>query len=133
MAQETDPDVQRCLAQAQHELREAREQQAATAEVLRIISRSAEDLRPVFETILANARRLCQAKFGNLDLRVGDGFRVAALHNAPQAYIQGGSANLWFTSVVFRMFRSLASSEPKLCNIFPISRRTQPISSVLLP
>jgi signal transduction histidine kinase len=33
-------------------------------------------------------RRVSQAKFGNLDLRVGDGFRVAALHNAPQAYIE---------------------------------------------
>jgi signal transduction histidine kinase len=88
MAQETAPDLERRLAQAQRELSEGREQQAATAEVLRIISRSPEDLRPVFETILANATRLCQAKFGNLDLRVGDGFRVAALHNAPQAYIE---------------------------------------------
>jgi signal transduction histidine kinase len=88
MAQETAPDLELRLAQAQRELSEGREQQAATAEVLRIISRSPEDLRPVFETILANATRLCQAKFGNLDLRVGDGFRVAALHNAPQAYIE---------------------------------------------
>ena len=82
------PDLERGLAQAQRELSEAREQQAATAEVLRIISRSPEDLRPVFETILANATRLCQAEFGNLDLRVGDGFRIAALHNAPRAYIE---------------------------------------------
>ena len=76
------------LAEAREHLAEALEQQAATSEVLRIISRSPEDLRPVFETILANATRLCQAEFGNLDLRVGDGFRIAALHNAPQAYIE---------------------------------------------
>jgi len=86
MVQEAAPNLERDLAQAQRELSEAREQQAATAEVLRIVSRSPEDLWPVFETILANATRLCQAKFGNLDLRVGDGFHIAALHNAPQAY-----------------------------------------------
>jgi signal transduction histidine kinase len=88
MVQEAAPNLERDLAQAQRELSEAREQQAATAEVLRIVSRSPEDLRPVFETILAYATRLCQAKFGNLDLRVGDGFHIAALHNAPQAYVE---------------------------------------------
>ena len=88
MAQGALPDLERRLTEAQRELSEAREQQAATAEVLRIISRSPEDLRPVFETILANATRLCQAEFGNLDLRAGDGFRIAALHNAPRAYIE---------------------------------------------
>ena len=88
MVQEAAPNLERDLAQAQRELSEAREQQAATAEVLRIVSRSPEDLRPVFETILANATRLCQAKFGNLDLRVGDGFHIAALRNAPQAYVE---------------------------------------------
>jgi GAF domain-containing protein len=88
MVQEAAPNLERDLAQAQRELSEAREQQAATAEVLRIVSRSPEDLRPVFATILANATRLCQAKFGNLDLRVGDGFHIAALHNAPQAYVE---------------------------------------------
>ena len=76
------------LAEAREHLAGALEQQAATSEVLRIISRSPEDLRHVFETILANATRLCQAEFGNLDLRAGDGFRMAALHNAPRAYIE---------------------------------------------
>jgi GAF domain-containing protein len=66
------------------ELSEAREQQAATAEVLRIISSSPGKLEPVFETILANATRLCQAKFGMLYLWEGEGqYRVAALHGAP--------------------------------------------------
>ena len=132
MAQGALPDLERRLTQAQRELSEAREQQAATAEVLRIISRSPEDLRPVFETILANATRLCQAEFGNLDLRAGDGFRIAALHNAPRAYVEWRERQPVVHVVVFRMFRSLASSEPKLCNIFPISQRTKPISSVLL-
>jgi GAF domain-containing protein len=76
-----------CNADLERKLAEALEQQAATSEVLRVISRSPGELRPVFEAILANATRLCQANFGNLDLREGDGFRIAAMHNAPQAYI----------------------------------------------
>src|SRR5262249_35283805 len=43
---------------------------------------------PVFEAILANAVRLCGAKFGNLYLREGGGFRAAAMHNAPPAYAE---------------------------------------------
>src|SRR5215813_9229970 len=58
-----------------HELSEAREQQAATSEVLRVISSSPGELKPVFETMLANAIRLCEAKFGSLFLREGEDFR----------------------------------------------------------
>src|SRR5262245_33637047 len=70
------------------ELSEAREQQAATAEVLRIISSSPGDLQPVFETILANATRLCEAKFGTLYLYGEDAFRAVAFHNTPPAYLE---------------------------------------------
>src|SRR5262249_1341085 len=67
-----------------HELSEAREQQAATAEVLQVISTSPGKLEPVLECIFANATRLCQAKFGMLYLWEGEGqTRVAALHGAP--------------------------------------------------
>jgi two-component system, NtrC family, sensor kinase len=62
------------------ELSEAREQQAATAEVLQVISSSPSNLQQVFETILANATRLCEAKFGNLFLRENDAFRAVAMH-----------------------------------------------------
>ena len=58
-----------------HELSEAREQQAATSEVLRVIASSPGELKPVFETMLANAIRLCEAKFGSLFLREGEDFR----------------------------------------------------------
>src|SRR5262245_23176856 len=68
-----------------HELVEAREQQAATSEVLRVISSSLGDLKPVFETILANATRLCGAKFGTLNLYDGDVLRIAAVFNVPPA------------------------------------------------
>ena len=71
-------NLERDLAQAQRELSEAREQQAATRGAAHRLAFT-DDLRPVFETILANATRLAEAKFGNLDLRVGDGFHIAAL------------------------------------------------------
>ena len=67
---------------------EALDQQAATAEVLNVISSSPGQLETVFQAILANATRLCGAKFGTLYLRDGNSFRAAAFHNAPPAFIE---------------------------------------------
>jgi hypothetical protein len=67
--------LQKQLNQRTRELAEAREQQAATSEVLRVISSSPGELEPVFKAMLANAVRICEAKFGSLFLREGDGFR----------------------------------------------------------
>jgi two-component system, NtrC family, sensor kinase len=69
-----------------NELRESLQQQTATAEVLGVISSSPGQLEPVFEAMLANATRLCDAKFGTLSLYDGDAFRDVALHNVPPAY-----------------------------------------------
>jgi GAF domain-containing protein len=74
--------------QRTRELAESLERQTATSEVLRVISSSPGDLKPVFEAILENAVRLCGAKFGNLYLREGDGFRIATIHNAPPAFVE---------------------------------------------
>src|SRR5262249_29443714 len=74
------------LAQAQKRLAEALEQQTATSEVLRVISSSPGELEPVFQSMLENATRLCEAKFGSLYLREGQAFRLFAQQNAPAAY-----------------------------------------------
>jgi GAF domain-containing protein len=71
-----------------NELRESLQQQTATADVLQVISSSPGELEPVFETMLANAARLCDAKFGVLNLYDGDAFRNVALYNVPAAYAE---------------------------------------------
>jgi GAF domain-containing protein len=69
-----------------NELRQSLEQQTATSQVLQVISSSPGDLQRVFATMLENATRICEAKFGALYLSEGDGFRATAMHNAPPAY-----------------------------------------------
>ena len=81
-------DLQKQLDRRTHEASEALEQQMATAEVLRVISVSAGDLTRVFEAMLANAKRICEANFGNVLLYDGVGFRASALPEAPAAFIE---------------------------------------------
>jgi GAF domain-containing protein len=69
------------------ELTEALEQQTATSEVLETISASTGELDPVFSKMLENATRICDAKFGTMNLYEEGGFRTVALYNAPKAYI----------------------------------------------
>jgi signal transduction histidine kinase len=76
------------LRQRTTDLTESLEQQTATAEVLRVISSSPGDLTPVFQAMLENAVRICEAKFGTMFLRDADAFRVVAMHNPPPAYAE---------------------------------------------
>src|ERR1700756_5333905 len=70
-------------ARLTRERNEALEQLSGASEVLKVIGSSSGDLKPVFQTMLAKAVGLCQAKFGVLWLREGDRFRSVALHNVP--------------------------------------------------
>ena len=75
------------LRQRTTDLTESLEQQTATSEVLRFVSTSPGELRPVFEAMLANAVRLCEASYGALWLREGAGWRNAAFYGElPEAY-----------------------------------------------
>src|SRR5262249_54473963 len=74
--------------QRTRELSESLEQQTATSEVLRVISSSPGDLTPVFQAMLENAVRICEAKFGTMFLRDADAFRVVAMHTPPPAYAE---------------------------------------------
>jgi two-component system NtrC family sensor kinase len=70
------------------ELNEALDRQTATSEVLQVISSSPGDVEPVFATMLENAARICDAKFGNIFRWDGDALHLVATHNTPPAFAE---------------------------------------------
>ena len=76
------------VARLTRERDEALERLAAASKVLEVVSSSPGELQPVFETILENATRICEAKFANLFLYETNSFRIAAQLNAPPAYAE---------------------------------------------
>src|SRR6266566_5019575 len=84
------------LETCRRELSESLERETATSEVLGIISSSPSELEPLFQTMLANATRLCEASYGSLWLCEGDAIRAVARHGSvPLAF----AAELWRTAV----------------------------------
>ena len=76
------------LTERTADLTEALEQQTATSDVLRVISSSAGDLEPVFQTMLENAARICDATFGNIYRWDGEALHLLAAHNTPPAFAE---------------------------------------------
>ena len=98
------------------ELRELLQQQTATADVLKVISSSPGELEPVFQAMLENATRICDAAFGGM-------FRFE--NNAPQMV-----ANIGFSGRIFRLFeKQRAATRPKSCRFTGLidTKQTQQI------
>jgi hypothetical protein len=76
------------IARHSRELREARARQAASAEVLQIISSSPGDLEPVFEAMLAKAMRLCEAQCGFIYQLEGGAMRAVAEIGVPPPFAE---------------------------------------------
>jgi hypothetical protein len=113
------------LTERTAELTEALEQQTVTAEVLRVISSSPSELNPVFQTILVNATRICDANFGLLHLNKNGAFLLSRrmmyrLHSRSFAAV-----NRWFTPA--RNTRCSELPQQKKCFTSPILERRAPM------
>jgi GAF domain-containing protein len=89
-----------------NELRESLQQQTATSEVLQVISSSPGELKPMFEAMLANATRICEAKLGTLLLFEGDELRLVAMHGAPREFEELRRQDSTVPSYVRRLFET---------------------------
>jgi signal transduction histidine kinase len=85
--QESYTDLENKVEQRTAELRESLQQQTATADVLKVISRSAFDLKSVLTTLTESAKALCGAAFGVIFLRDGDVLRLQAESGCPPAFV----------------------------------------------
>ena len=124
------------LRQRTDDLTESLEQQTATSEVLRVISSSPGELEPVFQAMLENATRICEAKFATLWLAETEGIRAVALHNAPPAFAEAMASRL--RSRPARISLSAASlpakkfSKSKTLRLTPPTRSATPVRVALV-
>jgi len=83
----------RSVSDPSKDLKEAREQQAATAEILKVIASSPDDVQPVFEAIVANAARLIDGFSAGVFRFVGGAVHLAAITSINPAE-RGGASQL---------------------------------------
>jgi signal transduction histidine kinase len=81
-------DLQEQVSALTRELAEARDQQTATSQVLRVISSSPGELQPVFQAMLDSAVRICEAKYGQMFLYDGKEFRAVGTKDLPTAWAE---------------------------------------------
>src|SRR5262249_40345323 len=82
---QTNAELRQELQDCKRQLTEALEQQTTTGEILRVIASSPTDLQPVFQTILDNAVRLCEAQNGAVFRFDGEFFRAVVWNNTSPA------------------------------------------------
>jgi len=119
-------ELKKQLEERTRDLAEAREQQTATSEVLRVVSSSPGELEPVFQVMLENATRICGAKFGILFRYEGGVFHPAAMANVPPAFADFLDRQGSFAPVRGRLFGRLAQTK-KVIHV--VDRATEPTPS----
>jgi two-component system, NtrC family, sensor kinase len=113
-------------ADLKKKLAEALEHQAATSEVLGVISRSPRELTRVFQAMLEKAIRICGAKFGILFRYEGGVFHPAAMTNVPPAFADFLDRQGSFAPVRGRLFGRLVQTK-KVVHV--VDRATEPAPS----
>ena len=88
--------------------------------MLKVISKSPGELEPVFNAMLENATRICEATFGHLWLFERNAFRAVAVHSK-QSFVDQLRRNPVETCTTIRESRSTASPTQNKLSTFPTS------------